>query len=213
MKARFERLRRRLFLARAARSAGVRKLAAFGPESVIVPPVTIRAPHRIEIGSRVLVAERTTFFVVEAHRGRRYEPHLRIGDRCVISHGVWFSCVGEIEVGPDVQVGHNALIADSFHEYADTSTPIQDQPMGEPRGVRIGAGAMIGPGAAILAGAEIGRGSYIAANAVVAGQVPAHSVVAGNPARVIRRWDSEEGRWIDDADPAFASLLRSLSAP
>lgn len=206
-----ERLRDRLFRVRAARAAGVRRLAAFGSDSVIVPPVTIRLPHRIEIGSGVLVAERTSFFLVDEYRGRRFEPRLRIGDRTLISQGVWFSCVGEIEIGADVQIGHNVLIADSFHEYMDPAMPVQDQPMAEPRKVTIGAGAVVGPGAAILSGTSIGAGAYIAPNALVAGDIPPHSVVAGNPARVIRHWDADGKRWLDDGDPAVADLLSSLT--
>jgi acetyltransferase-like isoleucine patch superfamily enzyme len=213
MSALAQRARHRAFLWRAARRAGVRRLAAFGPGSVILPPVTILSPHRIEIGSGVLVAEGTSFYVVERYRGRTYEPRLRIGDRSLISQRVWFSCVGEIEVGPDVQIGHGVLIADSFHEYMDRSRPVQEQPMAEPRPVRIGAGAIVGPGAAILSGSEIGSGSYVAANAVVAGKFPAHCVVAGNPARLIRRWDGERGGWVDDPDPDFAPILEALTRP
>ena len=211
MRPRIESLRRRAFLWRAGRRSGVRRLAAFGTGSVIVPPVTIHSPHRIEIGSGVLVAEGVSFFVVEHHRGRTYEPHLRIGDRSLISQRVWFSCVGEIEIGPDVQIGHGALIADSFHEYMDRSRPVQEQPMAEPRAVRIGAGAIVGPGAAILSGSEIGPGSYIAANSVVAGKFPGHSVLAGNPARLIRRWDPERQGWNDDSHPDFAGILEALT--
>jgi len=203
--------RHRAFLFAARRRTGAHRLAALGHDSVIVPPATILAPHRIEIGERVLIFERATFSLVEEYRGRRYEPRLRIGDRTVVCHSSWFSCVGEIEIGADVLIGHNVLIADSFHEYADRSRPIIEQPMAEPRAVVIGAGSVIGPGASILAGTKLGAGSYVAAGAVVAGEIPPHSVLAGNPAEIIRSWDQGAGRWVDSSDPRWSAVLGALS--
>jgi acetyltransferase-like isoleucine patch superfamily enzyme len=76
--------------------------------------------------------------------------------------------------------------------------------------VRIGAGSVIGPGAAILSGTTLGAGTYVAAGAVVAGEYAAHSVLAGNPAEVIRSWDEAQNRFLDSADPRFVQILRSL---
>jgi acetyltransferase-like isoleucine patch superfamily enzyme len=129
----------------------------------------------------------------------------------VIGHGVWFSCVGEIEIGREVMIGHDVLIADSFHEYADRAIPIVAQPMAEPRPVRLGSGSIVGPGAAILSGSQLGAGSYVAPNAVVAGEIPPHSVAAGNPAQVIRRWDPDRAEWVDSPDPRWSGVLSALT--
>ena len=59
--------------------------------------------------------------------------------------------------------------------------------------VEIGPGCWIGTGAVILPGARIGRNVVVAAGAVVRGTVPDHAVVAGAPARVVRRWTPAEG--------------------
>jgi acetyltransferase-like isoleucine patch superfamily enzyme len=208
---RLQLLRQRAFRFWAGRRVGAQRLRSLGRGSVIVPPATILSPHRIEIGDHVLVHEHAHFSVVEEYRGRDHQPRLRIGDGTIIGHRVWFSCVGEIDVGERVLVGHDVLIADSFHEYRDRDRPIIDQPMARPRRVSIGSGVAVGPGAAILSGASIGEGAYVAANAVVVGQVPAHSVVAGNPAEVIRRWDPEREEWVDSADRRWAGLLAALT--
>lgn len=203
-------LGRRAFIAWARRRTGKRGLGAVGRGSVILPPATILSPARVELGDQVLIFERATFSLVEEHRGRRHTPRLRIGDRCVIAHTVWFSCVGEIEIEADVLIGHNVLVADSFHEYQDRDMPILRQPMAEPRGVRIGAGSIVGPGAVLLAGTRLGRGCYVVPGAVVAGEIPAHSVLAGNPAEIIRRWDAASGSWVDCEDPRWSGVLSSL---
>ncbi|TMM03412.1 MAG: acyltransferase [Actinobacteria bacterium] len=196
--ARLRDLRREVFLRRAARRVGAHRLAAFGPTSLIVPPAVIHSPHRIEIGRRVILHRDAFLSVVEEHNGRRYSPHLRIGDGTSFGHGLWISCVGEIDIGREVLAGHNILITDTHHEYHDPDTAIVHQPMAPPRPVRIGDGAHLGPHVAVLAGVTIGERAFVAANAVVTRDVPPNAVAVGNPARVIRRYDRARGVWVDE---------------
>jgi acetyltransferase-like isoleucine patch superfamily enzyme len=60
--------------------------------------------------------------------------------------------------------------------------------------IRVGSDVWIGHGALILSGVEIGHGAVVAARAVVTRSVPAYSIVAGNPARVVRYRHSESQR-------------------
>jgi acetyltransferase-like isoleucine patch superfamily enzyme len=197
-------IREELFLWRWRRKVNAKRFAHFGKRSLIVQPRGILSPHRIEIGDGVLIHERAMFSVVENYNGRRHEPWLRIGSGTNIGAGVWFSCVGRIEIGENNLMGHNILIADSYHEYHDPDTPIIRQPMAEPAAVTIGPGCIVGPHAAILAGVSVGANTFIAANAVLTQSVPPNSVVVGNPARVIRYFDRERGEWVDGAPPADA---------
>ena len=60
--------------------------------------------------------------------------------------------------------------------------------MAPERPVSIGSGSWLGHGAVVLPGARVGRHVVVAAGSVVRGEVPDNCVVAGNPARVIRRY-------------------------
>lgn len=104
---------------------------------------------------------------------------LRIGKFCQIADGVLF------------------ITASANHQYSGISSfpfavfdgGIEDNrpslPQGGPDTV-VGHDVWIGQGARILPGARLGDGVIVGAGAVVAGEVPAYSVVAGNPARVVR---------------------------
>ena len=66
--------------------------------------------------------------------------------------------------------------------------------MAAPRDVTIGDGSFLGIGSMVLPGVAIGRQVYVAAGAVVTRDVPDLTLVGGNPARPIRRWDGD--RWV-----------------
>lgn len=106
-----------------------------------------------------------------------------IGDRVTIKCGVqvWDG----VELSDDVFVGPNAT-------FTNNPFPRSRQWLAEHPRTRVQPGASIGANATILPGLEIGRGAMIGAGAVVTRSVPAHAVVAGNPARILGYADSRE---------------------
>ncbi len=105
------------------------------------------------------------------------------------NNGTQIRCSSNIKIGNNATIAHNVAIMDSdYHtvRYADGSSSVKTAP------VIIGDHVWIGRDAIILKGVTIGDGAVIAAHSVVTKDVPARSVAAGNPARVIRNnisWD------------------------
>ena len=120
------------------------------------------------------------------------DPVIRIGDGCLIGRGTAIIGHYDITIGDDVFTGMNVYITDQNHTYERLDQPIGRQ---DPRdeAVRIGAGTWIGSGAVILPGSDIGEHVVVAANAVVRGPVPDRCVVAGVPARIVRRHVDGQG--------------------
>jgi acetyltransferase-like isoleucine patch superfamily enzyme len=122
---------------------------------------------------------------------------LRLGDGVVLgrgSHVVADGAGAGVTIGDDVFCGPYVYITSTNHSYDDPHLPIGRQwPRSAP--VEIGAGSWLGTGAVVLPGARLGRNTVVAAGSVVRGEVPDHAVVAGAPAKVVRRWDAEEG-WL-----------------
>ena len=169
---------------------------AFGAGSQLLPPAAVTAPHRIEIGRDVQILGGSWLSVVEETSQQRFDPRLRIGDRTRIGSGFVVACIGSVDIGVDVLMADRVFIGDASHGYKDPRRPIMEQPMSEPRPVRIGDGAFLGVGVIVLPGVSVGQNACVGAGAVVTADVPARSVAVGNPARVIRRWDAGRREWV-----------------
>ncbi|GAB2518759.1 hypothetical protein GCM10027267_14350 [Paramicrobacterium agarici] len=92
---------------------------------------------------------------------------------------------GGIEIGSDVSIAHSTTIMSTNHTWLDEKIPIRDQPVSLERTI-IENDVWIGAGVRILAGVTIGSGAVVAAGAVVTANVPAHTIVGGVPAKVIK---------------------------
>lgn len=172
-----------------------RRFGRFGKgTSVAWPTGSIYNERYIWLGSGTLVSPHVTICAgMVPGQAMVTDPVVRIGDRCLIGRGTAIVGHFSIDIEDDVFMGMNIYITDQNHGYEDVDEPIGTQmPSEEP--VRIGAGSWIGSGAVILPGAQIGRHVVVAANSVVRGQVPDRSVVAGVPAKIVRRHDGEQWR-------------------
>jgi len=115
-----------------------------------------------------------------------FSTDLAIGRNSVLNRHAYIDARGGITIGADVLIGPYARLVSYEHVFDDTGVPIIRQ------GVRtaeivIEDDVWIGAGATVLAGVRIGRGSVIAAGAVVTRSCDPFSVLAGVPARLIRR--------------------------
>lgn len=128
-----------------------------------------------EIGDDVKIG---TF--VEVQKGAR------IGNRCKISSHT-FICEG-VKLEDEVFVGHGVtFINDRFPRATNADGRLQTEADWKCDTTTVKRGASIGSGATILCGVTIGERAIVGAGSVVTKDVPDGAIVAGNPARVLRR--------------------------
>lgn len=103
---------------------------------------------------------------------------LTIGDRFGMSSSS-ITCFKRIDIGNDVRIGANCVIADGdFH--------MDDLRVGSPAAVKICDGVWLGYGVIVMKGVTIGENSIIGMNSLVTKDIPANVVAAGCPAKVIK---------------------------
>jgi acetyltransferase-like isoleucine patch superfamily enzyme len=124
---------------------------------------------------------------------------LRIGKRVQIGEGCFFAAANKVEIADDALFGPNVYIADHTHAYEDPLISIRDQGLSNYGRVCIGKGAWIGINVVIIAinkkEISIGAGAVVSANSVVTRSVAPKTMVAGIPARVIKKYDEHLGQW------------------
>ena len=110
----------------------------------------------------------------------------QIGANCKISSHS-FICEG-VTIQDEVFVGHHVVfINDRYPRATNTGGSLQDESDWKVTPTVVKQGASIGSGAVVLCGVTIGEMAIVGAGSVVTRDVPPHSVVAGNPARLMRK--------------------------
>ena len=116
-----------------------------------------------------------------------------IGDSTLI--GIGSVVIGHVTIGNNVIFAQHVVASGLNHEYTDVSMPIHLQPV-TTAPIKIGDDCWIAANVVITAGVTIGKHCVVAAGAVVTRDIPPFSVAAGNPARVIKQYDSKLKEWV-----------------
>jgi acetyltransferase-like isoleucine patch superfamily enzyme len=118
------------------------------------------------------------------------QKNARVGRRCKVSSHT-FVCEG-VTIEDNVFIGHGVtFINDTFPRAATATGELQTEKDWKVEPTLVKKGASIGSGSTILCNVVIGEHALVGAGSVVTRDVPAHAIVAGNPARVIRKLRSE----------------------
>ena len=158
----------------------------------------INCPNCISVGSRTSFGDWIYLTAWDKYKCIKYgeeylqqlNPELVIGADCCFGAFNHITCTNKIIIGDRCLTGKWVTITDNSHGRTDYQS-LQIAPIRRPiysKGpVIIGNDVWIGEKATILPGVTIGNGAVVAANTVVTKDVPAYSVVAGNPARIIKQ--------------------------
>lgn len=158
------------------------------------PQGTIFGEPWLRLGACCIIGEQVTLTVGLGPADLDYgpEPVISIGDGVVIGRDSHVVALAPIAFGDKVYCGPNVYVTSINHSYQDITRAVGEQwPSIAP--VEIGPGSWLGVNSVVLPGARLGRNVVVAAGSVVRGEVPDYAVVAGAPAKVVRRWDAVTG--------------------
>lgn len=172
-----------------------RRLKSLGEHTYISPYVTMQDMARISVGARTQISRGSLVQVVSSYEGRTYDPEIVIGDDVYLGRRCSVSCMNRISIGNQVTFGDNVYVADSNHGYELLDRSVLRQPL-VGGSIAIGEGAWLGYGVVVAGTVTIGAHTVVGANSVVTRSLPDRVVAVGAPARIVKRYDDAQGRWV-----------------
>ena len=135
---------------------------------------------RLEVGEGVLL-EPNVWLTAPG------DARIRIGAGSFLNIAVMVAAVDLVEIGEHCMVANGCFVSDGNHRFDDPDKPVPWQGFTSKGPTRIGANVWCGANVVVGSGVSIGERCVIGANSVVTQDVPAFSIAAGAPARVIRK--------------------------
>ena len=162
---------------------------------IILPQITINTTNGLYLGENVYIGRNSRFLLVKSYKGNLYNSTIRIGNNVTIGNRFSALSGAPINIGDDSLLASDILITSENHGIdPEISASYADNPL-VVAPVNIGRGVWIGEKAIILPGAELGDKCVVAAGAVVIGSFPAYSMIAGIPARIIKKYNPKTHKW------------------
>lgn len=149
----------------------------------------------ISIGSGMYVGKRVVWEVYKVEGFPDGTPSLSFGDNSSFGDEGHITCINKVQIGNGVRIGRKVFITDNAHGASERKLldmPAIKRPLVSKGPVIIEDNVWIGEMTCIMPGVTIGRGSIIGANSVVTHDIPAYSVAAGNPAKVVKQLDDNQ---------------------
>lgn len=167
-----------------------------GAASKIRSPRRIDGPRYIRIGDRTRVAAGAWLGAFDSYAGERFVPELDIGSNVSIGSYACITCVGRLDIGDGCVLSEFVYVSDHIHGCNPEEGPILKQRLVSKGAVSIGANTFVGYRVCILPGVVLGRHCVVGAGSVVTHSYPDFSMIAGVPARLLKRYDPSQHKWM-----------------
>ena len=148
----------------------------------------LKGMNHISVGNNAQFSDGITLTAWDSYMDIKYNPSIVIGDNCRFGSNSHISAINSIKIGNNLLTGSNVLITDNAHGKSDDETtciPPSKRTLFSKGPICIGNNVWIGNNVCILPGVRIGDGVIIGANSVVTKDIPAYTIAAGIPAKVI----------------------------
>lgn len=162
--------------------------------------LSLRGKAMIDLGTELTTG---SYCRIEAFKtGDDRKKKIVFGERVQLNDYVHISAIDSVIIGNDVLMASHVYISDNSHgsyKGNDEDTSPFIPPIKRPycvASVRIGSRVWLGEGVIVMPGVTIGDGAIIGAHSIVNKDIPANTIAVGSPAKIVKKWDDDNNKWI-----------------
>lgn len=168
-------------------------------------PWTISHPEHVRIGRGSTIGRRVILNAMRQDHEQPLAGHIDIAEDVYIGHDCQIHAMQPLRIGRGCVLSDRVYLNDASHGIDLKSGLIMRQPIHSKGPITVEEHCFIGLGVVVLPGVVIGHHSVIGAMSVVTRSVPPGTMLAGNPARVIKTLDFETGHWRNESSHPSAT--------
>lgn len=175
------------------------------PKSYLGAGSRVLGTRSILVDKNISMGRYAWIEAVSGNNGHKFNPTIKIGQGFCASERLHISAINRIDIADNCLFGSCVYISD--HNHGSYKGEVQSHPSEPPiqrklvshGPVVIGSNVWIGDNVVIVGPVRIGNGVVVGANSVVTRDIPDGVMVVGIPAKILKRFDQESGKWKNEA--------------
>lgn len=168
-----------------------------GDDSCIGMPLKVEGGENIILGNNTTIGKMSWLATYTKYLGKEnFTPLIVIGNNVNIGNFACITAIDKIYIGDGCLFSEHIYISDHGHSFDPCNNiPPLKQPLYSKGPVEIGDNCFIGFRVSILQGAKLGKGCVVASHSVVTKSFPDFTMIAGIPAKAIKKFNFENNNW------------------
>lgn len=170
-------------------------LIAMKTHSHIETPLKLRGTKYIHLSENIKLRKNYRIECIDTFAGVELHPSFSIGENVIINYNFTAFVSDSISIGKNSIFASNVMITTENHGMdPESEIPYAQQPLIS-SAISIGENVWLGQNVIILPGVHIGDNVIVAAGSIVTKNIDSNCICAGNPARIIKKYDNLEHKW------------------
>lgn len=171
------------------------KLYIKSKKCLIEKPLKLRGVEYISLGTNIKIRKNYRIECIDKFSGVELYPRFNVGNNVIFNYNFTAFITDELSIGDDTIIASNVLITTENHGInLESKLSFARQPL-DSKPIKIGKNVWIGQNSIILPGVTIGDNVVIGAGSVVTKDIYSNCIVAGNPAKILKRYNYESHKW------------------